>query len=71
MRTSGAVAGTIFFPVTKKSSSRMRRLAGSRRTMRRKPSSNSTGTAEWRIANFAGSAAMTVAGTDPSTLQGT
>ena len=58
MRTSGAAAGTIFLPVTKKSSSRMRRFAGSRRTTRTKPSPTSTGTAEWRIANFAGSAAI-------------
>ena len=70
MRTSGAVAGTIFLPVTKKSSSRIRRFAGSRRTIRRNPSWSSTGIAECRIANFAGSAAVTSGGTAPSVAHG-
>ncbi len=48
----------------------MRRFAGSRRAIRMKPSPSATGTAECRIANFAGSAAVTLAGTEPSTFHG-
>src|SRR5215813_7588433 len=69
MRTSGATPGMIFRPVTKNSSSRIRKSPGSRSATFKEFSPRSNGTAACLIANFAGSAAMTIGGISVRRIQ--
>jgi hypothetical protein len=71
MRTSGATPAMIFRPVTKNSSSKMRRSAGSRSASLIELSERSYGMAACLIAKRAGRSAIVVGGTSASAAHGT